>query len=46
MKITRIELKDYQQFKDIDMDLTYPKEHKLEGKPLEKICFIGQNGHR
>ena len=44
MKISKIELSDYQQFKDVVLDLTYPKGHKLEGKPLDKICLIGQSG--
>jgi energy-coupling factor transporter ATP-binding protein EcfA2 len=44
MKITRIELKDYNQFKDVTIDLTYPKGHKKEGKPLDKVCIIGQSG--
>jgi len=26
------------------LDLTYPKGHELEGKPLKKVCFIGQSG--
>jgi ABC-type sugar transport system ATPase subunit len=44
MKIKRIELDGYNQFKGIDIDLTYPKGHEKEGKPLEKICIIGQSG--
>ena len=44
MKITRIELKGYNQFKDVVIDLTYPKGHEKEGKPLDKICIIGQSG--
>lgn len=44
MKISKIELKDYQQFKDVELDFTYPAGHKLEGKPLQKICIIGQSG--
>ncbi len=44
MKITRIELKDYNQFKDAVIDLTYPKGHEKEGKPLDKVCIIGQSG--
>ncbi|MEK8015262.1 MAG: hypothetical protein VSS75_000235 [Candidatus Parabeggiatoa sp.] len=24
--------------------MTYPKGHKKEGMPLNKICFIGQSG--
>jgi predicted ATP-dependent endonuclease of OLD family len=45
MKITRIELKNFFQFKDVSIDLTYPKgHHDKAGQPLEKICFIGQSG--
>jgi energy-coupling factor transporter ATP-binding protein EcfA2 len=44
MKISKIEIKAYQQFKDVEFDFTYPDGHKLAGKPLQKICFIGQSG--
>ncbi len=44
MKITKIELTDYNQFKDVEIDLTYPKGHEKEGKPLDKVCFIGRSG--
>lgn len=44
MKVTRIQIKDFNQFKDIDIDLTYPKGHEKAGQPLEKVCFIGQSG--
>lgn len=44
MKIKKIELKGYNQFKDVVMDLTYPGGHKKEGEPLDKICIIGQSG--
>lgn len=44
MKITKIELKDFHQFKDLTIDLTYPAGHAKEGQPLEKVCFIGQSG--
>ncbi len=44
MKIAKIELKDYNQFKNVEIDLTYPKGHKKEGKPLDKVCFIGRSG--
>jgi uncharacterized protein YhaN len=40
MKICKIRIKDYQQFKDIELDFTHPKT----GEPLDKICFIGSNG--
>lgn len=44
MKISKIEIKDFHQFKDFSLDLTYPKGHEKEGKPLDKVCFIGQSG--
>lgn len=44
MKIKRINLKNYNQFKNIELDLTYPKGHTKEGQPLDKVCFIGQSG--
>lgn len=44
MKISSIHLKDFHQFKDITIDLTYPKGHEKEGQPLDKVCFIGQSG--
>lgn len=44
MKITRVHLKDFHQFKDVDIDLTYPKGHAKAGEPLDKVCIIGQSG--
>src|SRR5580704_17997410 len=44
MKITKVELKDFHQFKDATFDLTYPKGHPKEGEPLDKVCIIGQSG--
>ncbi len=44
MKITRIEIAKHLQFKDFELDLTYPKGHEKEGQPLDKVCIIGQNG--
>lgn len=44
MKISRIVLKNFQQFQDFDLDLTYPKGHPKEGQALDKVCIIGQNG--
>lgn len=43
-KISKIEIKDFHQFKDFSIDLTYPKGHVKEGQPLDKVCFIGQSG--
>ena len=44
MKIEYLEIKSYKQFSDLRLDLTYPKGHEKEGKPLDKICIIGQSG--
>lgn len=44
MKIHKITLKDYNQFKNLEIDLTYPKGHPKAGQPLDKVCFIGQSG--
>ena len=44
MKISNLEIKNYKQFKDLTLDLTYPKGHEKEGEPLDKICIIGQSG--
>jgi len=44
MKISRIEIQDFQQFKNLDIDLTYPQGHAKAGQPLDKVCIIGQNG--
>jgi predicted ATP-dependent endonuclease of OLD family len=44
MKFSRIIVKDYQQFKYVDIDLTYPCSHRHAGKPLEAVCLIGKNG--
>lgn len=44
MKISGIQINDFQQFKDFTLDLTYPKGHEKEGLPLDKVCFIGQSG--
>ncbi len=44
MKLLGIYIYDYLQFKDFELDFTYPKSHPKAGKPLDKICFIGRNG--
>lgn len=44
MKIASLTIKNFKQFKDLSLDLTYPKGHDYEGQPLEKICIIGQSG--
>ncbi len=44
MKVKEIYIKDFRQFKEFTLDLTYPKGHQKEGQPLDKVCFIGQSG--
>ena len=47
MKLSKLIIKNFQQFQDVELDLTYPKDHpdpSKAGKPLEKVCFIGKNG--
>ncbi len=44
MKICSLNIVNYKQFKDLELDLTYPLGHKKEGQPLDKICIIGQSG--
>ena len=44
MKLLGIYIFNYLQFKDFELDFTYPKSHPHAGKPLDKICFIGRNG--
>jgi ABC-type lipoprotein export system ATPase subunit len=44
MKVTGITIQDFHQFKNLDIDLTYPKGHPKAGEPLDKVCIIGQSG--
>ena len=44
MKISKLFLEDFHQFKDFGLDLTYPEGHDKAGRPLEKVCIIGQSG--
>ncbi len=44
MKIKNIKIRNYKQFKNLNLDLTYPKGHEKHGQPLDKVCFIGQSG--
>jgi predicted ATPase len=44
MKIKQIEIMNYKQFKNLSLDLSYPKGHEKDGQPLDKICIIGQSG--
>jgi len=44
MKISGVDIIDYQQFKNFKLDFTYPLGHVKAGQPLDKVCFIGQSG--
>ncbi|OIN57815.1 AAA family ATPase [Arsenicibacter rosenii] len=44
MKITKVDIGDYRQFKNISFDFTYPEGHPKAGQPLDKVCLIGQSG--
>ena len=44
MKVSYLHIRNYKQFLDLELDLTYPKGHEKAGKPLDKICIIGQSG--
>jgi len=44
MKISYLHIRNYKQFSDLELDLTYPKGHEKAGEPLDKICIIGQSG--
>ena len=41
MKICNLNISNYKQFKNLELDLTYPSGHEKEGQPLDKICIIG-----
>lgn len=40
MKISKIYIRDFDQFQNVELDFTDPET----GNPLEKICLIGRNG--
>ena len=44
MKISYLHIRNYKQFSDLKLDLTYPEGHGKAGQPLDKICIIGQSG--
>ncbi len=43
MRIKRLHINSHNHLHDLKFDFTYPKGHSKEGKPLEKICIIGQS---
>jgi len=44
VKVSYLHIRNYKQFSNLELDLTYPKGHSKAGMPLEKICIIGQSG--
>src|SRR5258708_4644102 len=44
MKLTKIKLNSYLHFQpNLEIPLTYPENHPDAGKPLQKVCFLGQS---
>ena len=46
MKISKLHIDSFRHLENLDFDFTYPKDYKDKekaGKPLDKICFIGQS---
>lgn len=46
MKISKLRIDTFRHLENLDFDFTYPQDfHIVEkrGKPLDKICFIGQS---
>jgi predicted ATP-dependent endonuclease of OLD family len=46
MKISKLHIDQFRHLENLDFDFTYPEHFHIEekrGKPLDKICFIGQS---
>ena len=46
MKISKLHIDSFRHLENLDFDFTYPQDFHIEekrGKPLDKICFIGQS---
>lgn len=43
MKLKSIRIDSYKHLQDINFDFSYPEGHIHFGKPLKKICIIGQS---
>jgi hypothetical protein len=43
MKLKSLHIDSYRHLENLDFDFTYPEGHAKAGKPLEKICIIGQS---
>jgi AAA domain, putative AbiEii toxin, Type IV TA system len=43
MKLKSLHIDSYRHLENLHFDFTYPDGHEKAGKPLEKICIIGQS---
>lgn len=46
MKISKLHIDSFRHLENLDFDFTYPEDFHIaekQGKPLDKICFIGQS---
>jgi energy-coupling factor transporter ATP-binding protein EcfA2 len=46
MKISKLHIDQFRHLENLDFDFTYPEDFHIaekRGKPLDKICFIGQS---
>jgi len=46
MKISKLHIDQFRHLENLTFDFTYPEDFHIEekrGKPLDKICFIGQS---
>lgn len=46
MKISKLHIDKFRHLENLEFDFTYPEDFYIEekrGKPLDKICFIGQS---
>jgi len=46
MKISKLHIDQFRHLENLEFDFTYPEDFHIEekrGKPLDKICFIGQS---
>ena len=43
MKLKSLHIDSYRHLENVSFDFTYPEGHAKAGKPLDKICIIGQS---
>ncbi|PKP16885.1 MAG: hypothetical protein CVU07_05475, partial [Bacteroidetes bacterium HGW-Bacteroidetes-23] len=46
MKISKLHIDKFRHLQNLEFDFTYPEDFHItekRGKPLDKICFIGQS---